>query len=123
MRFFALIILVGLAFPGFSQSDNQERFRALGVSIDRSVSSNNDKLAQYDDLISNDGNTKNYTAYRRKYESLSRALKESESRLDFLIRTNDRTSKIKAERDNYERLIKQMENLKSDYDGWLRRVQ
>ena len=121
--FSAFIIFTFLAFPGFSQSSSKERFQTLGVSIDRSVSSNNDKLAYYDDLVSDDGNTKNYSAYRRRYESLSRALNESESRLNFLIRTNDRTSKIKKERDNYERLIKEMENLKSEYDSWLSRVQ
>ena len=123
MKFFtAFIIFAWLAFPGFSQSSNQERFKTLGDSIARASTGSNNKLASYDDLISDDGNTKNYTVYKRKYDSLSRALHESESRLDFLIRANDRRSSIKKERDNYERLTKQMEQLKSDYNDWLSRT-
>ena len=124
MKFFAVfIIFVCLAFPGFSQSANSQRFSALGDSINRTASNSRDKLADYDDMVSDDGNTKNYTAYKRKYDSLSRSLGESESRLNFLIRTNDRASRIKSERDNYERLVNQMDQLKSDYDNWLSKTQ
>ena len=124
MKYFAVfVIFTCLVFPGFAQSANSQRYKTLGDSITRTVSNSNDKLADYNDQVADDGNTKSYTNYKRRYDSLSRALHESESRLDFLIRTNDRTSKIKAEKDTYERLIKEMEDLKSDYDNWLKNVQ
>ena len=134
MKFFAaLIIFAWIAFPGFSQNANsqntnappthQQRWKTLGDTISRSASNSKDKLADYDDQVTDDGNTKNYTDYKRKYESLSRALGESEARLDLLIRTNDRRSRIKAERNNYERLGKKMDDLKSDYDSWLQKTQ
>ena len=124
MKFFAaFIIFTWLAIPVFSQNANTQRWKSLGDSITRTASNSKDKLADYDDQISDDGNTKNYTSYKRKYESLSRALNESEARLDLLIRTNDRHSKIVKERDNYERLGKQMDALQSDYDNWLQKTQ
>ena len=140
--FAALIIFAWLAFPGFSQnansqnansqnsgSDNttappthQQRWKALGDTISKTASNSKDKLADYDDQVADDGNTKNYTDYKRKYDTLSKALSESESRLDLLIRTNDRRSRIKAERDNYERLGKKMDDLNSEYDSWLQKT-
>ena len=120
MRFFVILtVLICIAFPGFSQSANQERFKALSTSMERTVTSSHDKLENFNDLVAEDGKTKNFTAYQRKYQTLSKALNESEAKLNFLIRTNDRASRIKAERDNYERLVKQMEDLKAEYDDWM----
>ena len=119
MKFFAaLIIFAFAAFPGFSQTANSQRFKALADSMERTATNSRDKLAEFDDLVADDGATKNYTQYRRKYDSMTNALRQSETRLDFLIRTYDRGSKIKKERDNYERLVKQMEDLNSEYANW-----
>ena len=125
MRYLVVFVLFAcLAVPGFSQeSDSQQRFKTLGDSMGRTASNSTSKLEYYDDLILDDGNAKTYTNYTYKYNSLSKALRESEARLDFLIRAHDRNSKIRAERDNYEKLSKQMAEMKSDYDNWLRTVQ
>ena len=121
-HFFVFTLLACLVLPVFPQSANKQRFQALGDSISWTASSSNNKLANYDEQITDDGNVKSYTNYRRRYDSLSKALKESEARLDLLIRTNDKSAKIKDERDNYESLIRQLESLKSDYDSWLSNV-
>ena len=118
--FFTFVIFTCLVFPAFSQSANRDRFESLGNSIDWTVESSNNKLADYDDMISDDGNVRTYSNYKVRYESLSKALRESEARLDLLIRTNDRSTKIKDERDRYESLIRQLEDLQSGYDSWLK---
>ena len=124
MKLFSVIIFLAcLVFPVFSQSPNSERYRAFGETLSRTAANSTDKLAYYDDLVADDGNTKNYTDYRRKYESLSGAMSRSEARLDFLIRTNDKASVIKEERDHYEKLSNQMNDLNSEYSSWLSNVE
>ena len=120
---FVFTIFFCVTFAGFSQNTNSDRFKALSDSMDRTISNSNSKLENYDEDTSGSGNTRTYTSYNRKHEILKQALSQSEWRLDLLIRTNDRTSVIKEERDNYEHLIKEVESLKSDYDSWLRSVQ
>ena len=123
-KFFVVFaVFVCVALPGFSQSANSQRFKALSDSMDRTLSISNSKLENYDLDMTDSGNTKTYTSYNRKHEALKRALNESEMKLDLLIRTNDKTSTIKDERDHYESLVKQLEALKSDYDSWLKNVQ
>ena len=117
--FFVFAIFVCVTFSGFSQSEKNDRFHALSDSIEYTVSNSNNKLANYDEMIADDGNGKSYSNYRQKYQHLSNALKQSEARLDLYIRTNDKSSKIRDERNNYERLIGEMEKLQSDYDSWL----
>ena len=120
--FFVFVILFCLVFPCFSQSAHVERFNALGESINRTLTASNYNLELYSQDASDSENLKTYNNYRRKYESLSNALKSSEMRLDKLIRTNDKPVYIKAERDNYESLIKELQALKDEYDAWLRKV-
>jgi len=120
---YVLAIFFCVTFSVFSQSANSERYKALSDSMDRTISNSNYRLEDYDEMASDSGGTKTYTYYNRRHESLKAALSESERRLDLLIRTNDRNAVIKEERDNYERLIRQLEQVKSDYDNWLRTVQ
>ena len=91
--------------------------------MERTVSASNSKLQDYDELATDSGNIRVYTTYMRKYLLLTSTLRESEERLDFLIRGRDRFDNIKAERDHYERVIRQLETVKSEYDSWLRTVQ
>ena len=122
MQYFAVLILsICIAFPVFSQNsnNNRERFRNLSDSMGQTVSNSSSNLEYYDEMTADSGNSKNYAYYSRKHDFLSKALKESEARLDLYIRTNDRPSIVKAERNNYERLIKQLESTKNEYDDWL----
>jgi len=124
MKFFiAFMILVCVVFPGFSQSAASDRFQALSDSMDRTINSSNSKLESYDEFSSDSSNTNTFMRYNRRHEVLREALGDSESRLDLLIRTNDRPSLIREERDNYENLLNNLKSLKSDYDSWLRSVQ
>ena len=113
------IIFACLVFPVFSQNANSQRIKALSDSMASSISSSTSKLKSFDEMLSDSGNSKTYASYRDKYETLSKALQGSEARLNRLIQTNDRTANIKAERDNYESLLKKLEALKSDYDNWM----
>jgi len=116
----AFVLLTGLLFPVFSQNTN--RFRTLSDSMGNSVQRNNTKLANFDEQITDNSNAKTYTTYRNRFEGLTRALNDSELRLNMLIRTNDKPAKIKDERDFFEGLVKQLETMKSDYDSWLSNV-
>ena len=120
MKYFVVFVLLAcVAFTAFSQSYDQERYQALSDSMGNAVNRNNDKLADFDDRINDEGNSKTYTNYRGRYDRLTKALGDSEYRLDFLIRTNDRKKNIQEERDNYADLVSQLETMKSDYDSWL----
>lgn len=124
MKIFAgVVIFTCLAFPAFSQQRaNMQRYNALSDTIASTVTSSNATLADFDDMLQEDGAVKNYTAFKRSYDSLAKALLDSENRLNFLIRTNDRSLYIKEERDNYESLIRELEAVKSEYDSWLNTV-
>ena len=117
------LIFVWLVFPVFSQDASAQRFQSLSDAMGSTLSSSNSKLQSFDDQINDTGNTKTYGSYREKYEDLTKALQESEARLNRLIQSNDRNANIKAERDNYESLIKKLDTVKSDYDNWLKSVQ
>lgn len=116
--FFVFAIFICVTFQGFSQDANSDKYKALSESMDRTISSTNSKLETYDEMARDSGNTKSYSSYNRKYETIKFALNQSEQRLDLLIRTNDKPSIIKEERDNYEELKKHLEDLKSEYDKW-----
>jgi len=120
--FFVFILLVCLAFPCFSQSANTERFNALSDAMGRTLDAAKTNLENYDQDTTDSENMKTYLQYRRRYESLSSALKSSEARMDKLLRTNDKPARIKAERDRYEKLVNELQSAKSDYDSWLRNV-
>ena len=123
MRAFLIIaILCCVLFPVFSQSAANDRFQALSDSMGQTISNTNYNLEYYDEHTQDNGNTKTFTSYNRKHEVLKQDIETSGSRLDLLIRTNDRAALVKEERDHYEKLLKDMESLKSDYDSWLRNV-
>ena len=122
--FFAIIIFASLAFPVFSQTGNtQQRFRNLSESMEATITRSNNRLANFNQLASNHEAVQSYASYRVRFETLGKALADSENRLSLLTRGNARTDVIKEERDNYESLIRQLQALKSDYDNWLRTVQ
>lgn len=121
--FFVFAIFICVTFQGFSQNASSDRFKALSDSMGRTISSTTSKLETYDEMTRDNGNTRNYSYYNRKHEALKQALGESEMRLDLLIRTNDRNAVIKEERDNYEELLRHLEDLKSEYDSWLKKIQ
>ena len=124
MKFFAVLVLfLCLISPAFSQSQGAQRYSALGDSMGSTLTRSNSKLVNYDSLIKDDGSNKAYTNYKRKFQYLVTALNESEAKLNLLLRTNDRSAIIKAERDNYEDLIKQLQSLKTEYDTWAKSTQ
>jgi len=90
----------------------------MGRTIDNSSAN----LENYNQDATDAENMKTFLRYRRKYESLNDALKTSESRMDLLLRTNDKADVIAAERDKYESYLKQLQDTKSEYDSWLRNV-
>ena len=119
MRFFAcLIIFACLAFPAFSQNANEERYQALSDSMDFTLENSRTNLENFDQDIRDSGSGNSYASYREKYLSIVRRMNETEARIDLLTRTNDRTSLIRRERDRYENLINDLEQVKSDYDSW-----
>jgi len=120
MRFFAcFIIFTFLAFPAFSQTSREDRHNALSESMDYTLSSSRTKLENFNQDLKDSGDGNSYASYREKYNSLQRRLNETEARIDLLTRTNDKTSYIREQRDKYESLINDLEQVKSDYDSWL----
>ena len=124
MRFLAVFILSAcIAFPVFSQETNSQRYKALGDSMNTTLTRSNAKLANFDSLVLDDGANKVFTSYKRQFDFLASALNESEEKLNLLLRTYDRSEIIKTERENYSSLVKQLQSVKTEYDGWLRTVQ
>ena len=124
MRFITGFILFAfLALPVFAQSSNAQRQRALGDAMATTISSGNSALADFDSRFSGDSQIKIYTDYKRRYESLSKDLEASERKLDFLLRANDRRANIQMEYDNFSGLLKRLQDVKTEYDNWLRTVQ
>ena len=120
MRFFVcLIIFTCLAFPAFSQSANEERYQALSEQMDFTLTNSRSNLENFDQELKDSGRNNSYASYRESYLSLVRRMNETEARIDLYTRTNDRTSLIRREHDRYENLINELEQLKSDYDGWM----
>jgi hypothetical protein len=126
MKYFTVfVILIGLAFPVFAQNTTQNsaitrRFSALGDSMNSTISSSTSTLASFDSQITDNSDVRVYTTYLRKYNYLADKLQESEIKVNLMLRSNDRTNYILAERDNYEDLIKQLQSVKSDFDTYLK---
>jgi hypothetical protein len=117
------VMFVCLVFPVFSQSKTPEAdFNELSESMDSSISYSTDMLAYFDSSLNDDGNFKVYSSYKKKYDDLVKALRESEARMNLLYRTYDRSEYVRKERDNYNDLLTQLQAVKSDYDAWLRTV-
>ena len=122
--FVCFVIFAGLAFPVFSQqSENMQRFRALSETMDRSISRSTDTLDDFDSRSTDDGNVRMFSWYRNKHTELVTALRASEIKMERFFRTNDRVSYIREERNNYERLLTELEATKAEYDNWLKTVQ
>jgi hypothetical protein len=119
--FIGFVIFVCLAFPVFSQSQspNADLFSALSNSLDSSISRSTSVLADYDSWSSTDGDFKMYSSYKKRYDDIVKALKDSEAKMDLLHRTYDRADYVKKERDNYDDLLTQLKTVKSEYDTWL----
>ena len=115
------VIFICLAFPAFSQSQspNADLFNALSQSIESSVSRSTSVLADYDSRSNNDGDFKMYSSFKKRYDDIMKALRESEAQMALLFRTYDRTDYIKKERDNYDDLLTQLKAVKDEYDNWL----
>jgi hypothetical protein len=122
MKYFAVfVILAGLSFPVFAQNSAlNRRFTALSDSMNSTITTSTATLADFNSQIRDNGEVKMFTSFLRKYNTLTNALQESESKLNLLLRTNDRTVFITDERDNYEDLLKQLQSVKSDFDTYLK---
>ena len=123
--FIGFAIFVCLAFPVFSQNQNSnaDQFSALNDSIESSVSRSTTILAGYDSKLINDDNFKVYSSFKKRYEALVVALRETEVKMDLLFRTSDRADYLKKERDTYDGLLTQLKTVKDEYDSWLQTVQ
>ncbi|MCL2094293.1 MAG: hypothetical protein FWH12_08910 [Treponema sp.] len=121
------IIFIGLALPLFSQSNHLEanmgRLRTLSEEMGSTVTRVNSNLAEFDAYILDSGYMRIYTDYRRRYENLSASLRASEVQLNLMLRSNNRGAVLREERDNYADLIRTLEEVRNDYDTWLRSVQ
>ena len=111
-----------IAVPMFAQDNRMPRFNALGESIGHVAQRSNTRLANYDSMILDDGHMRVYTQFLRRFEVLAGALRESEVKLNLLIRGNGRRELVLEERNNYARLIGLVEELRTEYDNWLRTV-
>ena len=124
MKFFVVaLVFIGLVAPVFGQDANVPLYRSLDDSMGTTISSSSDMLQSFDRDITYNNQGKTYATYKLKYDALNKALQDSELRLYRLIQFHDTATNIKAERDQYESLIKQLEQVKSEYDSWLRNVQ
>ena len=117
------VIFVCLTFPAFSQAKTPDvDFNELSDAMDSSISRSTDKLAEFDSYLNDDGNFKRYSSFKKQYDDIVKALRESEARMDLLYRTNERSDHVRKERDIYNDLLTQLQTVKSDYDAWLRTV-
>ena len=126
--FMGLIIFICLAFPVFSQSQNSEnpdleRFNALSESMDNSVTRSTAMLEDYNSRLDENGSLRMYSSFKKRYDDLIGAIRESELRMALLFRTADRSEYIKKERDVYDNLLTELQSVKGEYDSWLRTVQ
>ena len=115
----AFVLFACYVFPVFSEDPNVPRYRELSESMGTSISDANDTLGSIDLMKLNQNQLNTFTSYRVQYTNLTGALRNSEVRLNQLIKTNGRASSIKEERDNYERLVKRLEQVKTEFDSWL----
>jgi hypothetical protein len=117
------VIFVCLAFPAFSQAKIPDvDFNELSDAMDSSITRSTSVLAEFDANLNDDGNFKAYSLYRKRYDDLVKALRESEARMDLLYRTYDRSDHVRRERDTYNDLLTQLQAVKSEYDAWLRTI-
>ena len=119
-----IIVFTFLSLPVFSQQvDTVQRARNLESSVDTVLTRSNNNLRGFDQLIAAGHDTVTFSVLRRRHESLTHALGESEIHLHYLIRTNSRMADITAERNNYQRLINDLQSLKTDLENYIRTIQ
>ena len=118
----AFAIFICVFVPAFSQDTNVPVYRELSDSMGSSISSSTSTLANFDLLMMNNDNFVTYTTYMGQYNTLVNSLRESEARLNKLIKANAIESRRKDERDNYERLLKRLQAVKSEFDGWMQSI-
>ena len=118
---FALLLCV--AFPVFSQSDNSQRNNALSEAMATTISRNTATLEDFDSQIKDDGDTRMYKTFLRRFQDVYADMQTSENKLNLYIRTNDRREIVSSERDNYEALLNKLQTLKSEYDNYTRSAQ
>ena len=124
MKYLIAVALIACAvFPAFSQDANVPRYRQLSDAMGTSVSSSTSTLNDFDLLMRNNDNLSTYVSYRGMYSNLVTKLRESEDRMNVLIKSNARESMRTDERNNYERLLRRLEAVKSEFDDWLKSVQ
>ena len=118
--FLAIIIFATLTSPAFSQNVNlRQRFTNLGDSMENSVARGNTLLAGWVDAGVDQVNMRAYASFRARYETLLGAMADSEHRMNFLLRTNARLEFIGEERENYENLLRLLQELRTEYNAWL----
>ena len=116
-------IFACLVFPVFSEDPNTPRYRELSDSMGTTVSSSTSTLGNFDLVMLNNNQLSTYTSYKGQYDNLVNSLRESETRLSRLIRTNAQENRLREERDIYARLIERLEAVKAEFDNWLQGVQ
>jgi len=122
--FVTFIVLFSLVFPVFSQSSaGTQRFRALGDAMGTTLAHSTEALEDFDSRVSEGGDVRRYSHFLRQYNSLAENLDRSERRLNFLLEGNAPRNQIDGEHRNFERLLRTLERVKSEYDDWLRTVQ
>ena len=118
-----ILIFTCFSLPAFSQQNvqaQQQRMRNLGDSMDTVITRSNNNLRAFDEMITGNQTNTTFTNFLRRHETLTNALSESEQRLHFLIRSNSRAAEIRNERNTYDVLIRELESVKTEYDGFLR---
>ena len=124
MKFFIIAILFAcLIAPIFGQDAYAEVYQSLNESMGTSISHSTESLENFDRQIVHENQGKVYASYKIRYQALSRALQESEITMERLIRFQATPAHLRDERNRYESLLRQLENLRSDYDTWLRNTQ
>jgi hypothetical protein len=111
-----------LVFPVFSEDPNMPKYSQLSDSMGNTVSRNTSALENFDLSLLNNDQLGRFTRYRDQHNSLIRSLQESETRLSQLIKVRAPRSHQQDERDKYEKLIKRTEDLKSEFDSWMKDV-
>ncbi|MDR0553437.1 MAG: hypothetical protein LBG76_01370 [Treponema sp.] len=124
MKFFVVsIMLACLVLPVFGQDTNSQRYQSLSNNMGTTISNSNNKLKDVDQQTIYNGNGKTFAQYSQRYNSLAKAIQDSEIRLERLIQARAPANEVKEERDKYEGFVKQLESVKSDYDEWLKSTQ
>jgi hypothetical protein len=91
----------------------------MGNTLTRSSAA----LADFDSRTTDTGSIRRYVNYLGQFNTLARALRESERNLNFLLQVNAHRNYIDNEHSNFQELLQRLESLKSEYDTWLRTVQ